>query len=299
MIFGGEKVGIVLELDRPEGPYYPGDPVHLNIHLESEKDLKVQELRASLIFWERYQYTTTHTTGYGKSRSRSTRTHWGTATRVLHKEKLLGEGTIPAGFHQTYSLDWSIPQDAAPPYAGRVIRSGWLIKVTLDRKLRKDINEELKVPVVVPPPGRWAEPGEYGEASHSEEADMALWLPRLEWVEGETIQGKVIVRARSGVSASGVRIELLRNERVTIRGHGRGGTFSKTEFKDRIARGVKLNAGEVREFPFSVPVPEIGCPSRDTSVGTVRWSLKGILDRRLRRDFTVAQEIYVFNGSKS
>jgi hypothetical protein len=28
MIFGGEKVHIGIEVDRPEGPYYPGDPLY-------------------------------------------------------------------------------------------------------------------------------------------------------------------------------------------------------------------------------------------------------------------------------
>jgi len=285
MIFGGKKVHIGIEVDPAQGPYYAGDLLHVLITLQSEKELKVREARASLMLHETYSYTRTEG---GKVRHNR-----GTSELIAHRAQLLGEETIPAGFNQTYRLEWQIPQEVPPPYTGKLITGRWLIKVTLDRKLRGDINEELEIPLIVPPPGRWARPGDYGESSHPDDAEMVLWLPRLEWVEGETIEGKLKVYAQKDISASGVRIELVRRERVS---YGDGETSAATEFKERIAGGVKLNAGEVGEFPFSVPIPERGCPTRSTPIGRVSWELKGILDRRLRKDFTVTQEVYVFNG---
>ncbi len=288
---GGDKVSI--EIDPGQGPFYPGSPLNVSITLRSKKKVKVSEVRAVLLFHEQYRYKAVEEDDDG---DRQTRVYTAHKDWEVHKDLLMGGETIPGGFEQTYQLDWKIPEDAQPPYSGKVIQAKWLIKVTLDRKLRKDINKEIELPIIVPPPGTHGGAGEYGHASHSDKADMQLWLPRVEWVEGETIEGKLKIYAHDNISCNHVRIELTRKEEVF---RENGNVFTVTEFKERISGGVKLRSGETSEIPFSVAIPKKGCPTLDTPVGRVTWTLKGILSRRLRKDFTVTQEIFVYNGSKA
>ena len=285
-LFGGDKVQVHIELDRPQGPYYPGDVLHAVVTIQSRKQVKVREVRAGLVFWERYAYETRDLDG-----DRST--SWATGELVVAKEVLVGEGTVPAGFNQSFRLTWQLPPDAVPPYTGKITRNRWLVKVTFDRKLKKDINEEVEIPLIVPPPGQWAEPGEYGEASHPDEADMALWLPRLEWVEGETVEGRLLVRPQKDFTVSEVRVELVRREHVP---RDEGKTERIVEGKARLAGKTAFRANQSYEFPFAFPLPTQGCPSRETPFSTAAWILKGILNRRLRKDFTVQAELLVCNG---
>ena len=286
---GGNKVSI--EIDPGQGPFYPGSPLHVSVILKSKKKVKVNEVRAVLLFHEQYRYEDEE-----MDDDQGTRVYTGHTDWEVHKDLLIGSDTIPEGFEQPYQLEWKIPEDAQPPYSGKVIQAKWSIKVTLDRKLRKDINKEIELPVIVPPPGTHGGAGEYGHASHSDKADMQLWLPKVEWVEGETIEGKLKVHARDNISANQVRIELTRKEEVFYKN---GNVHKVTESKERISGGVKLENGEVEEFPFTVTIPKKGCPTLHTPVGRVTWTLKGILSRRLRKDFTVTQEIFVYNGSKA
>lgn len=60
-----------------------------------------------------------------------------------------------------------------------------MVKCKFDCPKAFDPEAEIEMRLVVPAPGLKIEPGEYGEAEHSEEADLRLWLPRLEWAEAK------------------------------------------------------------------------------------------------------------------
>ena len=148
MVFGFRKgskgkIDISLQVDRPEGPFYRGDVVHADVVLEVEKGMPVREVRAGLVFWERYQWVDEDSDGGLDS-------HWATAEVWVCKEVLVPEGVIPDGFRRTYGFDWAIPPDARPPYAGRISQTRWLAKVTVDRKLKRDVNEEVELGLIVP-----------------------------------------------------------------------------------------------------------------------------------------------------
>ena len=281
----GGKVNISIKVDRPAGPYYPGDVVHATIRLRSEKEMKIQKARAWLLLWEHYWFVARS----GRRRART----WDVAQQPVATETLLDEGVIPAGFDQTYHFDWRIPPDAPPPYNGQITRNHWLVKVVIDRKLKKDIRAEVKVPLIVPPPGRQVEPGEHGDAWAWDRADMQLWLPRLEWVKGEVVGGKLLVRPEKDFTAGEVRVELKRLEH-TLRDSG--DSYTVTEDKAKLARKTKFRAGEAAEYLFDLIIPDQGHPTRETAHSTVTWTIKGILNQRIRSDFRVEQEIYVYNG---
>src|SRR3954447_7281901 len=101
-LFGGKNVDIVIDLDRNDQPYAPGETVTARIHLTSEKEVKSREVRAGLIVQHRY-----------KAIHRSTSTNdndndsevWETTEDWLHRESLAGEGGVKSGQDQVYQFN--------------------------------------------------------------------------------------------------------------------------------------------------------------------------------------------------
>src|SRR5947209_5987190 len=63
-----------------------------------------------------------------------------------------------------------------------------------------------------------------------------------------------------------------------------------------VAGEVELTPGLPVEYPFRLEVPPDPVPTLETEQSTVRWRLKGIGSRRMRRDYDVAQELYVYSA---
>jgi hypothetical protein len=282
--FGEAVADITIDLDRPAGPYYPGDVIHAALVLESRKDVQVRQFSAGLLAWE----LCISEDSDGDS-SRTT-----TLNEFVTEETLVADMTLAAGFRGSYRLDLPVPRDAFPPYQSSTIHSGWLVKAVLDRGLKKDVTAEVPVPLVVPPPGERAQPGEVGEASHPDQAGMRLWLPRLDWVEGETVEGRLLVNARKGFDAGQVRVQLVRREKVHTSRH----KLSNTDWIDRVelAGKTRFEVGQAAEFDFGFDIPVMGCPTRHTEATTVTYTLQGVLGRRLRKDLTVDAELRLYNG---
>jgi hypothetical protein len=282
--FLGGGAEIAIELDRPGGPYYPGDVIQTAVTVTSEKESKISGFHVGLLAWE----LSISEDSEGNTSRRQT------VDETVAGETLIDEMTLAAGFRGTYQVDLPIPADAFPPYASSSIRSGWLVKATVERGFKKDTTVEVEVPLVVPPPGEHAQPGEYGEASHPGEADMRLWLPGLEWVEGETIEGRLVIKPVKAIDAGEVRVHLRRQEKVHVPRY----KGSSTDWIDRVvlAGKTRFQAGQEVGLPFSFPIPVMGCPTRRTESTTVTYTLQAALSRRLRKDYTVGTEIWLYNG---
>ena len=57
---------------------------------------------------------------------------------------------------------------------------------------------------------------------------------------------------------------------------------------------ISLMGGGYRKWPFELKIPEAPPPTVQTEKSSVVWLLKGILDKRLRKDFRVIIPIQVF-----
>lgn len=179
-----------------------------------------------------------------------------------------------------------------PAFPGEITKNLWAVKCKFDCPKAFDPESEIQVPLVVPPPGVKTQPGEFGQ-ERSEEVDLRLWLPRLEWVEGDEIDGKVLVRPQAEFSVTDVRLELLLTEHVA-RSYGNTRIHSKGKVK--LADKVDFTPGQAIEYPFTLQIPEDGMPTRSTGHSTTAWSIKATLARRLRRDTEITVDIEVYNG---
>lgn len=280
----GNGASIDIQLDRPEGPYHPGDIVHADITLQCEKEMKARQFRAGLLAWEEFV----------QEDSEGDKTTRSTLNEYVEEAVLVKDETLQAGYSRSFQMDWRIPTDAFPPYFSELIRSGYQVVATLDLGSKRDIRQQVAVRLVVPPPGKEIYEREYGESSHPKNVHMQLWLPRLEWVEGETIEGKLLIDPKDKTNATGVRIQINRDQRIHAPRHkiNHADTIGRENLYDKI----RFEPGRSHEFPFNITIPEAGSPTRQTESTTVTYKLEGIISRRLRKDYKVNTEIYIHNG---
>ena len=116
---------------------------------------------------------------------------------------------------------------------------------------------------------------------------LTLSLSRSHARSGDRIDGSLRAEMLEEVSASEVRVELVRVEKF--------GNESQDHSVDVVTleRDPTLQSGQTREWPFQLDIGQVGVPSLKTEKSSVRWLVKGILDRRMRRDLGVEQEISV------
>jgi hypothetical protein len=145
----GNGASINIQLDRQEEPYYPGDPILVNISLLTEKELKIRQFRAGLLAWENF----TQEDSEGDETTRST------LNEYVEEHILLYDETLPQGISREFRQSWRIPEDAFPPYSSGLIGSGYSVEAVIDLGLKRDIREKVPVRVVIPPPGVEIHPG--------------------------------------------------------------------------------------------------------------------------------------------
>jgi hypothetical protein len=285
--FGDRGVDIKIDVEQPGRPRLPGDSVGVTIELAAAKPTRVRGVRAGLVLWQNYQLVEMHVATDGPAEQ------WRTDETWLERATLVEEGTIPAGFRETYRFDWRIPEDAAPSCEGSILRTRYVVVVNLDRPMARDIDQELELRVVVPPPAAHAEAGEGGEASHPEIAAMTFALPKLAIAEGEALSGRLVVEPHQDFEVRGIRLDLLRIELLTFEDAENG--RETVELSLPLASRVTLRGGSRTEYEFSLPIPATGAPTYRRGDSEVKWALQACLDRAWTNDPTVRQEICIYS----
>jgi hypothetical protein len=284
--FARREKDLTIALDRPSGPYHPGDTIHVTVSYEPRRDATVRELRVALASWEVYISEDSE----------------GHTTRRTLTDATIGEEIAPvadvvgAGSTLGYEAEWRIPPDIAPPYAGDSLKCGLSVRATVDVARGRDASESLVVPLVVAPPGERVVAGLYGDASHPDTADMHLWLPSLEFVEGEAIHGRLSVVAGQSIDARSVRVGLVRRERVHA--PRLKTTATQQVSSDEPAGRTRLDEQQQVEIPFTLRIPAGGCPSRKTELTTVSYTLEAALTRRFRKNYRVEARVFLYNGRR-
>jgi len=275
---------IAIDLDRPDGSYYPDDEVNGTITIESPKELVLHEIVAGLVFSQEYQLKATS--------ARNTLPKWDKAEHWFHKE-VLAIDKLPANFKETFPFAWRIPPDASPPCSGKIIRNRWLALVQVDRTMARDVVTEVELPLIVPPHGSIGG-GEFHDQKVPVPAFMSFSLPKLDYVDGDTLTGELNVGVHKGeLDVRGVRVELVRREHVSMPG---GKTRLIVEQKVQLGGKSELQAGKPQIFEFNLQVATNGCPTSVTTTSEVTWLLRGVLDRPQSKDLMAQQEVFLYNG---
>jgi hypothetical protein len=287
--FGGKAAEISIGLDHADGTYAVGETVGAQIILANAKGTKVREVRAGLVRQHRYQTIERRRDNNGNYSDTQV---WQTRETWVTRETLASEGTLSDD--DTYHFQWQIPADAPATCDGELVKVTWLAKVTVDRAMARDQNEELEFRTVSPPTGAYNQSGDFGEMNTASGVSMRLSLPTLELVEGDTLQGQLWIDPSQSIDAREIRIELVRDERVNVgdRAHNR----QKSVERLQVATSTKLTPGQPVKYDFAVPIPQTGAPSHDIGDTVITWLIVGTIDRPMRGDFTVTQWVSLHNG---
>jgi len=290
-LFGGKLPEVSIQLERADGVYYPGETVRAQVAIAAEDGAKFKEVRAGLLFEEKYQIIDRRRDSDGDV----SYTHvWRTDEQWAAREQLATAG-FPKGFRQTYNFEWRLPDDPPPFCQAKIVVARWLVKATVDRTLARDVNAEAPLYVVRPSPAQVSRGGESVDENTAPDAVlMRFQLPRLEYVQGETVSGRVLVEPRQDLNPRSLNLSLVRHEVVP----GGDRTNIENVFERQQQFTAQPRAGQPFALDFEFAIPSNWCPTYESHNASVAWRVNATLDLPWKRDVHAWQTIRVFNGAQ-
>lgn len=310
MALFGKAVQIGIDVEGGSEVFYPGDALSGIIRLEAKKKVKFEEIRLELnsiekfkvrveqvdIDDEGFEMTSTH------SKTETSKVNWA-------KVALLPGGELAKGFKQEFPIEIAIPDGVYSTHKGGSLASfDWELRVVVDRKMAVDVNEEVEIIIGALVSEEWFEPAEVGESNEPDEADMCFVLPKQAWLLGETVSGELRVNPKNDFKVSEVRVELERYEYSPLDPNDVMGTFSytydetalseeytKTVVKESLSGKIKYATDEEHKYSFEFAMPTEAPLSGGTPNSACNWSLKGVLNRTMRKDTVVTVVVQVVN----
>jgi hypothetical protein len=193
---------------------------------------------------------------------------------------------------KSYEFAWPIPAGAPASGAGKITEIRWVVKVTVDRSMAKDTNEEHEITVRRTSGSAPVEAEEDVGSSHV--ARMQLTLPSLELAAGSTAKGQLTIEPFQSIKGRALRVDLVRDETVFS---GDRTNHEETRITTvEIESDPRLEPGQSRRYDMALEVPADAVPTRKTPHGELRWQVKAVIDRPMASDHVATQEVSVYNA---
>ena len=282
MILRRPDVDVQISVNKSD--FHAGDRVDARVALLPNGDYRVRNGRVELVCTETWVQRID--SQYGPSYHRK--------TEVLSSqgETFLEDQTVRNGLPYSADLKVAVPRDALPTLRGELVQKiepgiAWAVKVDLDVARARDIKASQEITVVATPAPRKERPVPTVAESTRGGCPLTLELSRSEARSGDRVDGTLRAVPQGDVTASEARVELVREEKF--------GNTAKNQVVDQVTfeRDLSLQSGEEREWSFSLEVGRVAMPSLKTEKSSVRWLVRAVLDRSLRTDPKVEQEIDV------
>ena len=262
----------------------PSDELEARVELLPREDFHVRLGTVELVRLETYIQTVRHQ--YGVSYHK--RTHAG----VVGSETFMENQTVRRLGGSSDSASFVLPQDAIPTLSGSVFQKiqpgiAWEVRALLDVTRARDMRQSQELMVVGPPVSGDPPPRPIAAEAGHRQCNLKLELSRGEARSGDRMDGVLRVEMLDDVEVTEVRVELVRVEKFG--NEGQDHVVDKTVFE----RDATLRSGDGHEWRFDLDVGSVKVPSLEAEKSSVTWLVKGILDRRMRRDLRVEREIEV------
>ena len=264
--------------------FHAGDRVDARVALLPKSDFRVRHGRVEFVCIETWVQRID--SQYGPSYHRK--------TEILSSEgeTFMENQTLRNGVPYSADLRATVPQDPLPTLRGALVQKiepgiAWAVKVDMDVARARDIHDSHEVTVVATPAPRDERPVPAATESTRGGCTLTLELSRSEARSGDRVDGTLRAEPQGDVTASEARVELVREEKF--------GNTAKNDTVDSVTfeRDLSLKSDDEREWSFSLDVGQVAMPSLKTEKSSVRWLVRGLLDRSLRTDPKVEQEIDV------
>ena len=282
MILRRPDVDVQISVNKSD--FHAGDRVDARVALLPNGDYRVRNGRVELVCIETWVQRID--SQYGPSYHRK--------TEVLSSqgETFLEDQTVRNGVPYSADLRVAVPRDALPTLRGELVQKiepgiAWAVKVDMDVAMARDIKESQEVTVAPTPTPRGGRPVPAVTESTRGGCSLKLELSQSETRSGDRVDGTLRAEPQGDVTASEARVELVREEKF--------GNTAKNQVVDQVTfeRDLSLQSGDEREWSFSLEVGRVAMPSLKTEKSSVRWLVRGVLDRSLRTDPKVEQDIDV------
>ena len=282
MIFRRPDVDVQISVSKSE--LRAGDELDARVALLPKGDFRVRHGRVELVCIETWVQRID--SQYGPSYHRK--------TEVLSSqgETFLEDQALRNGVPYSADLRATVPMDALPTLRGDLVQKiepgvAWAVKVDMDVARARDIKESQEVTVVPTPAPRGGRPVPAVTESERGGCPLTLELSQSEARSGDRVDGSLRAEPQGDVTASEARVELVREEKF--------GNTAKNQVVDAVTfeRDLSLQSGDEREWSFSLDVGHVAMPTLKTEKSSVRWLVRGVLDRSLRTDPKVEQDIDV------
>ena len=261
-----------------------GDRVDAHVRLLPKADFRVRSVRVELVCTETWVQRVDSQYGPSYHRKANTLSSQG--------ETFMEDQTVRNGVPYSAELKATVPRDALPTLSGIFVQKiqpgiAWEVKVDLDVARARDIKESQEVTVAATPAPRGDRPVPVTANSTRGGCPLTLELSRSAAHSGDRIDGSLRAEPQGDFTASEARVELVREEKF--------GNTAKNQVVDQVTleRDPSLQSGNAREWSFTLDVGQVSMPSLATEKSSVRWLVRAVLDRSLRTDPKVEQDIEV------
>jgi hypothetical protein len=289
----GPQITLKITLDRPTGVYFPGDKLQATLSLESNKAVKIEAGRVSLMRQEDYDFTgtTTSTDSDGNTETEKT-TQTCRDELEIDQDSFLGQYELKPDAPQVFSFPAQLPAAGLPSVPGEHVRVRWLVKASLVRKMAADIHTEAEFTVPFVLGKEQAASQGTAPVSDAKEAQISFNLPTHAWVAGETLTGSLEIQPQKAFDATEVRLELVKFEDIPSLDDKKPEIISKV----KLAGKTHLEPGQPLRLPYEVQLPQPCAPSAAGEEWAIKWTLKVVLARFLQKDVHAEQGINVYTA---
>lgn len=285
MVFGSLfKPKGELALQAPDSSM-PGDIIPIGILLIPEEDVKPREVRAELVGEETYYKTETHTNSRGHPTTHTVQKNEAFTTIV---QTLAEQPILVKGLEQKWNCSLQLPSDVPGTCRGKLVNIRWTLKAVLDVPKRADLSQEK--PLLVFSPYRQTA-GITDFAAEKTFGEVALELKAPPAAQaGDIILGKLTLQIKEKLGLRGIRVELVQIEEAGTR---RADNVISTA---QVSGEASFSQHESPSFEFSLEVPAEAPPSAICKHSSLLWKVRAVIDRKMKTDFSVEQELFVYNS---
>ncbi len=280
--FGRPKADLNIRLDKTA--LQAGDELKARVELVPKEDFHVRLGKVELVCVETNVQTVR--SQYGVSY------HKKIHTRSVAEETFMENRIVRRLAGASTDVRFVLPPDALPTLEGTAVKKiqpciAWEIRASLDVTRARDMRQSQEFEVARPLTNEDAPPGPVVAKSEHRQCVLTLDISRSEARSGDRLDGSLRAEMLEEVSASEVRVELVRVEKF--------GNEAQDHSIDTVSleQDATLQSGQTGKWRFQLDVGQVGVPSLKTENSSVKWLVKGILDLRMRRDLRVEQEISV------
>jgi hypothetical protein len=288
MVFGSLfKPKGKLVLQAPDNSL-PGRPIPIDVQLTAEEEIKPNGVRVELIGEETYYKTEFRRDSKGSTHPHTVEKNEPFASIV---QVIAEQPSIAQGVEQKWNCFLQLPADAPCTCRGKIVNIRWILKAVVDVPKRADLSQEkpFHILCLAPQPGGVALlPAEksFGEVTLSLKAAPSV-------VAGSTLKGQLILQIKEKLSIRGIRIELVQAEVAGTR------TSDEIIVKAQIAGESTFTQYESPSFDFSLDIPAEVPPTATCKHSSLRWKVRAVIDRKMKTDFNVEQELLLYHASKA